>query len=186
VVLGYAERAAGGFHNSALLMTPDGARHNYRKLHLFNREQDVFLPGDAPPPVIEAPAGRVGLMICFDWFFPEVARSLALRGAQVIAHPANLVLPWCQRAMFARSVENAVFSVTANRIGTESQTDRSLTFTGASQVMDPDGGCLAAAPTDAEASDCVEVDLARANDKTRAGRNDLFTDRRPAMYPGIG
>jgi predicted amidohydrolase len=185
VVLGYAERVPGGFHNSALLHTPGGACHNYRKAHLFNREQDLFLPGAAPPPVIDTPAGRVGLMICFDWFFPEVARSLALRGAQVLAHPSNLVLPWCQRAMFARSVENAVFSMTANRVGTERQAGRALTFTGGSQVLDPDGAVLAAAQADAEAVLCVEADLARANDKTRAGRNDLFGDRRPALYPGI-
>lgn len=185
VVLGYAERAGGGFHNSALLRTPDGGLHNYRKAHLFNRELDLFLPGGAPPPVIATPAGRVGLMICFDWFFPEVARSLAIRGAQILAHPSNLVLPWCQRAMFARSVENAVFSVTANRIGTETQAGRTLAFTGGSQVLDPDGTTLAAAPSDAEAVGCAEVDLARADDKTRAGRNDLFGDRRPALYPGL-
>lgn len=185
IVLGYPERSTAGYHNSALLATPAGELYNYRKIHLFNREQDLFLPGDAPPPVIETQAGRVGLMICFDWFFPEVARSLALRGAEILAHPSNLILPWCQRAMFARSVENAVFSVTANRIGTEDQAGRSLTFTGGSQVMDPDGGTLAAADTTEAVCQVVDVDIARARDKARAGRNDLFEDRRPGLYPGL-
>jgi predicted amidohydrolase len=185
IVAGYPERTATGCYNSALLVTPGGKQYNYRKIHLFNREQDLFLPGDAPPPVVETPAGRVGLMICFDWFFPEVARSLALRGADILAHPSNLVLPWCQRAMFARSVENAVFSITANRVGTEAQAGRSLTFTGGSQVMDPDGAVLAAADTTGAACQVVDVDIARARDKSRAGRNDLFANRRPELYPGL-
>lgn len=185
IVAGYPERGSAGCYNSALLATPAGGLYNYRKIHLFNREQDIFLPGDAPPPVIETAMGRVGVMICFDWFFPEVARSLALRGADVLAHPSNLVLPWCQRAMFARCVENAVFSITANRTGTEAQAGRSLTFTGGSQVMTPDGEVLASASTTAEAVAVVPVDLPRARDKTRADRNDLFKNRRLDMYTGL-
>ena len=185
IVAGYAERASEGCYNSAMLVCPDGAAHNYRKIHLFNREQDVFLPGDAPPAVINTPAGRIGMMICFDWFFPETARSLALQGAQVIAHPSNLVLPWCQRAMFARSIENAVFSITANRIGTEARTDRTLTFTGASQILNTKGEALVSAPTDCEAFGIATLDPTQADCKDIAGRNDLFADRRPDFYAGL-
>ncbi len=185
LVAGYAERDGDVCYNACQLATPDGGLHNYRKVHLFNREKELFTPGDAPPPVIETPAGRIGLMICFDWFFPECARSLALRGAQIIAHPSNLVLPWCQRAMFARSVENRVFSITCNRIGTETQAGRALTFTGASQILSPRGEVLAQAPTDAPHIGLAEIDPGDADDKAVPDYNDLFADRRPELYPGL-
>jgi len=182
LVAGYVERAAAGCFNACMLATPDGGLHNYRKIHLFDRENLLFLPGDAPPPVIETPAGRVGLMICFDWFFPETARTLALRGAQIIAHPSNLVLPWCQRAMFARSVENRVFTLTANRTGAESHAGRTLRFTGASQLLDPRGECLLHAPEAGEHLALADVTPADADDKGVAGHSDLFAQRRPALY----
>jgi predicted amidohydrolase len=185
IVAGYAERAPEGCYNAAMLVCPDGTACNYRKIHLFNREQDVFLPGDAPTAVVDTPAGRIGMMICFDWFFPETARSLALAGAQIIAHPSNLVLPWCQRAMFARSLENAVHTITCNRIGTEARTDRSLTFTGASQILNTKGETLVSAPTDREALGIASLDPAQADNKVIAGRNDLFADRRPDLYTGL-
>jgi len=185
LVAGYAERTDAGCFNACLCVQPDGTTQNYRKIHLFNREQELFLPGDAPPPVIETPHARIGLMICFDWFFPETARSLALRGAQVIAHPSNLVLPWCQRAMFARCVENRVFAITANRIGTEDRAGRALTFTGGSQVVSPTGEVLASAPTDADAAGTLEIAPTDADSKGIAGLNDLFRDRRPDLYRGL-
>ena len=131
LVAGYPEAAEGRLYNSSMLVTPAGEMFNYRKLHLFSRENELFSPGDLPLRVVETEIGRIGMMICFDWFFPEVARTLALAGAQIIAHPSNLVLSYCQRAMYARSVENGVFTITANRTGTESRTGRTLTFTGA-------------------------------------------------------
>lgn len=182
IVAGYAESASEGCYNAAMLVCPDGAAHNYRKIHLFNREQDVFLPGDAPPAVVETPVGRIGMMICFDWFFPETARCLALAGAQIIAHPSNLVLPWCQRAMFARSLENAVHTITCNRIGTEARTDRTLTFTGASQILNTRGETLASGPVDREALELATLDPGEADDKSIAVRNNRFGDRRPEMY----
>ena len=124
-------------------------------------------------------------MICFDWFFPEVARLLALEGAQVIAHPSNLVLPYCQRAMYCRSVENCVFTVTANRIGTESDAGRTLRFTGASQVLNPAGECLVQAPEYAEHIGLVDVDLDTADNKAITEHNDLWRDRRVDLYAGL-
>ena len=74
---------------------------------------ECFDPGDTPFPVFELGGPRVGVMICFDWVFPEAARSLALRGADVIAHPSNLVTPgWCQKAMQVRALENMVATAT--------------------------------------------------------------------------
>ncbi len=168
-----------------MLATPDGALHNYRKLHLFSREKELFVPGDAEPPVVETPAGRVGLMICFDWFYPETARILALKRAQIIAHPSNLVLQYCQRAAFCRCLENAVFLVTANRIGRESRAGRELTFTGASQVVDPRGETLVAAPSAVEHVGLVPIDPALADDKHITEYNDRIRDRRPEYYGAL-
>ena len=185
LVAGYPEKADEGCYNSCALVLPHGTVHTYRKVHLFNREQDLFLPGDAPPKVYNTPAGRVGLMICFDWFFPELARSLAIQGAQILAHPSNLVLQFCQQAMFARCVENKVFAVTANRIGTETQAGRELTFTGASQILDVQGNTLAAAPEAEAHGAVVELEPELADDKTIAERNHLFENRRPELYDGL-
>lgn len=125
------------------------------------------------------------MMICFDWIFPETARSLALQGAQIIAHPSNLVLQYCQRAMYARSVENRVFTITANRIGTEERAGRTLTFTGASQVLNPRGDTLVSAPGDEEHVGVAEADLTHADDKHITEYNDLMAQRRPDMYQGL-
>ena len=185
LVVGYPERDGARLYNSCLLASPDGRLANYRKLHLFDRELALFDPGDRAPEVVETPAGRVGMMICFDWVFPEVARALALAGAQVIAHACNLVMPYCQRAMFARSVENRVFTVTANRVGAEERAGRRIEFTGASQVLDPCGNTLASASTGDEAVCVVEVDLSAADDKWISPRNHIFESRRPGMYGDV-
>jgi predicted amidohydrolase len=121
-------------------------------------------------------------MICFDWIFPEAARSLALQGADLIAHPSNLVLPYCHAAMATRALENGVFVATANRVGTEDRAGRSLTFTGGSRVIDPRGRVLAAAGTASEETIVVELDPAAARDKTITAHNDRLGDRRPELY----
>lgn len=183
VVAGYPEAGSDGrFYNSSMLVTPSGVISSYRKIHLFNRENDLFSPGDAPPRAVDTPAGRVGMMICFDWFFPEIARLLALDGAQVIAHPSNLVLPYCQRAMYTRSIENHVYTITANRIGTETRAGRELTFTGASQILNPDGETLGNAEIDTEELLLIDADISKADEKQINEHNDLLGSRRPEMY----
>lgn len=185
VVAGCAEVEGRRLYNSALLVKDDALVAVYRKVHLFYKEKQWFDPGTAPWPVRRVNGARVGVMICFDWIFPEVARSLALRGAEVIAHPANLVLPYCQRAMVTRCLENRVFAVTANRVGREERGEDDFTFTGASQVVDPAGACLQEAPRDAPAVGVVEIDLTRARAKTLNAQNDLFADRRPELYDAL-
>lgn len=185
LVCGYAELAGESVFNSAMCVEPSGVMHNYRKLHLFNREKTLFDPGDLPPRAFDTALGRIGMMVCFDWFFPEVTRCLALDGALLIAHPSNLVLPWCQRAMFTRCIENRIFTVTANRIGTETQAGRDLTFTGASQVMGPKGELLAQAPVDSAETRLVSVSLSEAAGKRLNEYNDLFDDRRVEMFGGL-
>jgi predicted amidohydrolase len=182
IVAGFAERTPTGLYNSAAAVGAAGVIQVYRKTHLFADEKLLFLPGDTGFRSFEHNGARIGMMVCFDWFFPESARTLALRGAQIIAHPANLVLPYCQTAMFARCLENRVFAVTTNRYGTEELAGKRLTFTGASQVMTPTGERLGQAPVEGDCVITVEINPAAADDKHVTDRNDLFADRRPEMY----
>lgn len=183
IVYGFAERSGNLFYNSCALVNPDGSHYVYRKTHLFNREKLFFTPGDTGFMVCPANKGiKVGLMVCFDWQFPESARTLALRGAQVICHPSNLVLPWCQQAMVTRSLENRVFSITSNRVGSEQNGGDSISFTGMSQILGTKGEILARM-NDSETGirTCV-IEPGLALDKKVTPRNDAFGDRRPDMY----
>lgn len=181
-VAGLPVADGGGLFNAAVAVDASGIRAVYRKVHLFDTERRVFDPGTGPYPVVDLAGARVGVMICFDWRFPEPARALALAGAQVIAHPSNLVLPHCQAAMVTRALENRVYTVTANRVGAESVAGMAVAFTGASRIVDPDGHVLSDGPADRPGADTVDVDPARADDKRVTARNDLFADRRPAAY----
>lgn len=185
LVVGFSERDGDCLYNAAALLRPDGTRERYRKIHLFAAEHEWFTPGGEPFAVHDVNGVAIGMMICFDWFFPESARVLALKGADIICQPANLVLPWCQRSMVTRSIENRVFTVTANRVGTEMRGDFSYTFTGGSQVTAPDGRVLASAPAGGEAVDVVDIDPLRARDKRLNDWNDLVASRRQAFYSDI-
>jgi len=185
VVGGFAERDGDRLYNSAAAALPDGRAVIYRKIHLFYKEPEFFSPGDAPAPVVEAPGARIGVMICFDWAFPEVTRSLALRGAEVICHPANIVTPFPPRAMVVRSVENRVFTITANRTGEECGAAGRLRFPGKSQITAPDGAVLAASDEDIEEVRTADIDVVQARDKRLAGLTDLFQTRRPELYGDI-
>jgi 5-aminopentanamidase len=182
VVYGFAESSWGNLYNSAAIVGGDGSKGLYRKIHLFDREKLFFEPGDLGFHVFPTRFGRVGLMICFDWYFPESARTLALKGAQLIAHPANLVLPNCPDGMRTRCLENRVFAVTADRIGTEERGDLSLTYIGQSQIASPRGEILHRCPADQPEIVVKEIDLATADDKNLNSFNHLFSDRRPEMY----
>ena len=178
VVAGICERTSEGFYNSAVVLGNGEHIATYHKIHLFLNEKDWFLPGDEEPPVIEYRGYRFGVMVCFDWAFPEVARILMLQGAQVILHPANIVLPYCQDAMVTRSIENRVFTATANRTGIE----RGLAFSGASQVTDVKGNRLAQMKRDETGLAWVDIDPNLADDKAITQRNDVVADRRPNLY----
>jgi len=179
---GYVEESGGRLYNSSFFLGDGEVISNYRKTHLFADEKDFFTPGDTGFSVFEYRGVRCGMMICFDWVFPESARTLALRGAQVILHPTNLVLPYCQRAMFARALENRVYIVTANRIGREINGDYDNTFTGGSQVVTPKGEYLITLNETEESVATVTIDPRTADDKHITGKNHIFDDRRPDLY----
>ena len=179
---GFIEKENGRCYNAAMMVCGNDLIGIYRKIHLFNKEKIWFSPGDRPLRVWEVKGMKTGMMICFDWMFPEVCRSLALNGAQIMVHPSNLVLPYGQQAMVTRCLENRVYAVTANRIGTETRGADNFTFTGKSQITSFDGTVLSSAPEDTVYAGFVEVDIQRTNDKRINEYNDVLLDRRPEMY----
>jgi len=182
IVTGLCERAGDRLYNSAVVVNARGVISTYRKLHLFMNEKDVFEPGDLGLPICTVGDCRVGLLICFDWRFPEVWRILSLKGADLVCHPSNLVTPGlAQRVTPVYALVNKLFIVTANRTGTEGP----LTFTGLSQTVDPHGEVLAKASAVEEVVRTVTVDVALARDKQVTARNHLLEDRRPDCYKAL-
>ncbi len=177
LVAGIAERADHGYYNSAVMFGPEGFIGSYRKSHLFLNEKRFFTPGDTGFNVFKAGKTKIGIMICFDWIFPEATRILALKGAEIIAHPSNLIFPYCMEAMRTRAIENHVYAITCNRIGTE----RGTTFHGESQVVGPDMRVLAKAGKREEVQ-VVEIDPAEARKKEYTLVNNIFNDRRVELY----
>ena len=182
LVAGFAEKEGDCLYNSALVVSREGLVGVYRKTHLFLDEKDLFDPGDSGFRVFTCGGVKLGVLICFDWVFPEAARVLALAGAEILCHPSNLVLPYAQRAMRIRALENRVFTATANRVGADERAGKRLAFTGSSQITDLAGEVLAQASPDREEVILAEIDPSRARDKHFTARNDLFADRRPEFY----
>jgi predicted amidohydrolase len=182
IVWGMIEKSGRKIYNSAVLTTPEGDHHVYRKTHLFFREKLLFDPGNTGFRVFTWRKVRIGLMICFDWIFPEAARSLALAGSQIICHPSNLVMHYCQDAMVTRSLENAVYCITTNRVGTEKIPEVSLTFTGRSQMTDPKGNRLIRFGKTEEGFMAVKITPETSDIKSMNRYNDVLADRRVGMY----
>jgi predicted amidohydrolase len=183
IVAGLPERAGLACYNSAVVVGPSGFIGCYRKTHLFFEETLFFKPGDTGFQVWDIGTAKIGVMICFDWYYPEAARTLALKGAEIICHPSNLVLPDCPDSMPVRCLENRVFAITCNRSGIEARGGKDpLTFIGNSEVVAPRGAILHRAPRDQEELCIVEIDPADARDKALTAYNDLLRDRRESLY----
>ncbi len=179
IVFGIAEKCSNRFYNSSVLAGPKGFINVYRKAHLFWNEKKFFSPGNTPFEVHNIGMAKIGMMICFDWFFPEVSRILALKGADIICHPSNLVLPHCPQAMITRCLENRVFAVTANRVGIENRVKNiPLRFIGKSQIVSPDGEILYRASQNKEEIKVIDINPKLARNKKINSKNDLFKDRR--------
>ncbi len=188
IFAGFPEKADGGVYNSSVLVGYDGTEEYYRKAHLFFNEKKFFKKANQKFVVkdLKLKSGKeikAGLMICFDWFFPEAARTLALSGAQILLHTANLVMPYCPDSMPTRCIENQVFSVTCNRIGTEFQGDESLSYIGRSVIVNNKGKVLSQGSENKENVNVVEIpDIDDAKDKFINPFNDIFADRRTDLY----
>jgi predicted amidohydrolase len=183
LVAGLPERDGIHCYNSAIVVGPAGLLGVYRKAHLFCEETLFFSPGDTGFQVWDIGQAKIGVMVCFDWFYPEAARTLALKGADILCHPSNLVLPHCPDAMVTRCLENRVFAITANRIGSEQRGGKArLTYIGKSEIVSPRGRVLHRAPTDQEDLTIFDIDPAEARDKSLNAYNDLLRDRRTPLY----
>ncbi|MBN2619617.1 acyltransferase [candidate division WOR-3 bacterium] len=178
---GFAERDGDRIYNSAALVGPPGLIGIYRKNHLFFEEKLLFTPGDMGFPVFTYKSVCIGMLVCYDWIYPEAMRTLALKGAQIILHGANLVMPYCPDAHKTRALENGVFIVMANRTGEEHRGGKDYTFIGSSEIVSPRGEILVRV----DQQTCVEVneiDPDQALDKRMNTCNDLFLDRRQNIY----
>ena len=188
VVCGLLERDGDVLHNAAVLVGPDGLIGVYRKTHLPFLGVDRFVVAGDELPLFETSLGRIGIEICYDLRFPEATRTLALGGADLVAHPTNFPVAARLQTEFitrTRAAENRVFLLTANRIGKE----RWAEFCGWSQIVDPYGDRLAEASADEEALLVAEIDLERARDKDYVIPGEyelyLFGHRRPELYGAL-
>lgn len=188
VVCGLLERDGDALRNTAVLVGPDGLIGTYRKTHLPFLGVDRFVtPGDALP-VFETPLGRIGIEICYDLRFPEVTRTLALKGADIVAHPTNFPMAakiQTELITLARAAENRIYLLTANRVGKE----RWGEFCGWSQIVNPFGKRLAEADEREETLLVGEVDVEKARDKDYVIPGEyelyLFGHRRPELYGAL-
>lgn len=194
LVAGLAEQDGMQLFDTAVLLGPHGFIGKYRKAHLWNKEKLWFTPGDLGFPVFETPIGRIGLMICWDVWFPEVPRLLSLQGADIICSLNNWV--WTPPPLFddagkcmasyltmtAAHVNN-VFIAAANRIG-EEQGERYL---GCSLIAGTNGWPIGeVAPADEQAILYADVDLSTARSAPIWNNlNDLCRDRRVDVYESM-
>ncbi|MCK9302195.1 MAG: hypothetical protein PHU62_00735 [Bacteroidales bacterium] len=188
IIIGFAERQDDKVYNSALILFPDKTYKVYRKTHLFYNERFCFSEGDSGFFVVQHPFCdcRIGIMICYDWRFPESARTLALQGADIIVCPANLVTPLWEIGMKSRALENNVYLSVANRCGIETQQTngkaQSLHFTGKSVIYDTKGQEMAQAGAVNDDIIVAELDVSVSRDKSFNSINDIFKDRRSKYY----
>jgi N-carbamoylputrescine amidase len=199
IPVSYFEKAGNTFFNSLVMIDADGTvLDNYRKSHIPDgpgySEKYYFSPGDTGFKVWKTKFGTFGAGICWDQWFPELARSLALHGAEAIFYPTAIGSEpqdptldsrdhW-QRTMQGHSAANLVPVIASNRVGSELDDGIETTFYGSSFITDHTGGKLAEAPREGEAIIYAEVDLAA----TAQARHSwgLFRDRRPDLYGSVG
>ncbi len=185
IIYGFAERAGDSIYNSAASIFPDEIyNYVYRKTHLFYKEKFVFKPGNTGYKVINYPKFdlNLGMMICYDWRFPEAARTLALKGADLIVCPSNLVTHIWGKVITARAIENKVYLAVINRIGREKNGDEELFFNGESVILSYNGDRLAKADVESEEVIIADIDPVLTRNKSFNEFNDIFKDRRPEIY----
>ncbi len=181
IVSGYHELEGDKLYNSSLLISEDGLAGKYRKVHLFMNEKTIFEPGNLGFPVFQVKGIKLGMLICFDYLFVEAWRIMGLKGAEIIAHPSNLITQNATKAIPAQAMINRFFIVTANRTGTE----RSITFNGRSFAVDPKGDYIARIPDDKETISTFDINPETAHDKLITPLNHVFDDRFPGLYKEI-
>ena len=195
--LSYFEKSGNDYFNSLVMIDADGTvMENYRKTHIPSgpgyEEKFYFKPGDTGFRVWQTAYGKIGVGICWDQWFPETARSLALMGAELIFYPTAIGSEpeihvdskdhW-QRVQQGHSAANTVPVIAANRIGEERGESCTLTFYGSSFMSDYTGEKIAEASRDEETVIYAEYDL--EENRRQKEYWGLFQDRRPEMYEKI-
>lgn len=186
ILVGLLEHDGGKIYNTAVLINPEGLVGKYRKSHTLCLGVDRYiLPGEDLP-VFSLYQAKVGILICYDQRFPEPARVMALKGAQVILTPANLPQGAEAYPNFlnqARAFENRLFIVHANRVGRE----RNVQFIGRSQIIDYSGRILAEGSSTNEEIIKAQIkpeqaDLKHVVNVPGEYEFHVFDDRRPDLY----
>jgi predicted amidohydrolase len=186
VIGGFPELGEDGkLYNSAAALDRHGIIAVYRKVHLWDKEKLFFTPGAEAPPVIDTPAGRIGILVCYDLEFPEMTRGIALGGADLIAAPTNW--PYETRpdgeGAPAVTIVRAAARVSRTPIACcdRSGTERGQAWNQGTSIIDAEGFIVAAtASADGVAS--AEIDIQASRDKTVSPLCDAYGDRRPGVY----
>ena len=186
VVGGFPELGEDGkLYNSAAILDRHGIIAIYRKVHLWDKEKLFFTPGAQAPPVIDTPAGRIGILVCYDLEFPEMTRGIALGGADLIAAPTNW--PYEPRpdgeGAPAVTIARAAARVSRTPIACcdRSGTERGQAWNQGTSIIDADGFVVAAA-TGVGGVATAEIDILASRDKTVSPLCDAYGDRRPDVY----
>jgi N-carbamoylputrescine amidase len=194
----FFERAGAAAFNTVAMVDADGRVLGcYRKSHIPQgpgyEEKFYFSPGDTGFRVWDTAFGRIGVGICWDQWFPEAARAMALMGAEILLYPTAIgseppapdhdSQPHWEAVMRGHAGANILPVAASNRIGTEVQDGRSVTFYGSSFIAGPMGEILGRAGRDAEAVVLARIDLDRAADLRRSW--GVFRDRRPDLYGAL-
>jgi N-carbamoylputrescine amidase len=189
IVAGFLEREGVKLYNSAIVIGPDGVIGTYRKNHLWADEALYFERGDLGFPVFHTPFGRVGVLICYDGWFPEAWRILALQGADIVCVPTNWVpmaeQPGGMPAManvlcMGAAHSNSMVVAACDRVGTE----RGQPFIGQSLIVDHNGWPVAG-PASAREPELVTAicDLSQSRRKRNWNDfNQVMRDRRTDLY----
>ncbi len=189
-IVGLLEADGSSIYNAAAFIAPNALVGHYRKIHLPYLGIDRFLtPGDRPFRVYDSEVGQIGLNICYDAAFPESARVMMLRDAELITLPTNWPVGAECNTEFVintRAFENRVNYIAVNRVGQE----RGTRFIGQSKIVDFTGRTLARGSRSGEEIVYADLDLAGAREKhivnvARAYELDRLKDRRVAFYGPI-
>ncbi len=197
----FERRAAGLYHNTAAILNADGSLAGiYRKMHIPDDplfyEKFYFTPGDLGFRNFDTPFGRIGVLVCWDQWYPEGARLTALQGADVLFYPTAIGWHPAEKAQYgaaqldawrtvqrSHAIANGIYVAAVNRIGFEGTPEQGLEFWGNSFVADPFGVMLAEASTDREEILVVECDRQRIEEVRRNW--PFYRDRRIDAYGGI-
>ncbi len=197
----FERRSTGLYHNTAVVLEKDGSiAGKYRKMHIPDDpgyyEKFYFTPGDLGFQPIQTSIGKLGVLVCWDQWYPEAARLMALHGAELLIYPTAIGydtndtkeeqerqrMAW-QTVQRGHAVANGLPVITVNRVGSEKSENSEIPFWGTSFVAGPQGELLYEAPTDQEVETVVEVDMQRSEQVRRWW--PFLRDRRIEAYKDI-